>query len=295
MVAIQGFEGCFHQIAARQHFGAHVAVLPCGSFGQLTAAVSSGAATAAVMAIENSIAGSILPNYTLLRRTGLRVAGEVYLHIRQHLLALPGQTLADIREVHSHPMALLQCADFLAGYPHWQLVETADTALSARHIREQQRPGVAAVAGQLAADLFDLELLAPDIHAEPHNYTRFLVLMRPADVAQETGPNKASLYFEAPHTPGSLARVLAAVAAEGVNLSKLQSCPQPGRVWHYYFHADLEFDDPAQLAATLAALAPLTEGLQVLGAYRRGASPHPLASSPAADKASAQIYLPAEQ
>ncbi|OWP64284.1 chorismate mutase [Hymenobacter amundsenii] len=270
MIAIQGFEGSFHQIAARQHFGAGVAVQPCRSFGELTAAVVSGNAAAAVMAIENSIAGSILPNYTLLRRAGLRVVGEVYLHIRQHLLALPGQTMADIREVHSHPMALLQCTDFLGRYPHWRLVETEDTARSAQRLREQPRPGVAAVAGQFAADLFDLALLAPDIHAEPHNYTRFLVLTRPADAPVESRPNKASLYFEAPHASGSLARVLTAVAAQGVNLSKLQSCPQPGRTWHYYFHADLEFDDPARLTDTLTALAPLTEGLQVLGSYRRG-------------------------
>ena len=126
------------------------------------------------------------------------------------------------------------------------------------------------MAGQLAAELFDLELLAPDIHAEPHNYTRFLVLMRPEDAPEEARPNKASLYFEAPHATGSLARILTAVAAQGVNLSKLQSCPQPGRTWHYYFHADLEFDNPAQLSATLAALAPLTDDLQVLGTYRRG-------------------------
>ena len=270
MVAIQGFEGSFHQIAARQHFGAGVAVRPCATFAGVVQAVAGGEASAAVLAIENSIAGSILPNYTLLRRAGLRVVGEVYLHIRQHLLALPGQALADIREVHSHPMALLQCADFLDQASHWKLVETEDTALSAQRIREQRRPGMAAVAGQLAAELFGLEILASDIQAEPHNYTRFLVLTRHADAPLETAPNKASLYFEAPHATGSLARILTAVAAQGVNLSKLQSCPQPGRTWHYYFHADLEFDTPTQLAATLAALGPLTEGLQVLGAYRRG-------------------------
>lgn len=270
MVAIQGFEGSFHQIAARQHFGAGVAVLPCATFTGLVQAVAAGRAQAAVMAIENSIAGSILPNYTLLRKAGLRVVGEVYLHIRQHLLALPGQQLMDIKEVHSHPMALLQCADYLGQYPHWKLVETEDTALSAQRIREQQRPGVAAVAGQLAAELFGLELLAADIHAEPHNYTRFLVVMRPEDAPAEAHPTKASLYFEAPHAAGSLARILTAVAGQGINLSKLQSCPQPGRTWHYFFHADLEFDKPAQLTATLDALAPLTENLQLLGAYRRG-------------------------
>ena len=269
IVAIQGFEGCFHQIAARRHFGPQVAVLPCATFGEVVRSVVSGAAGAAVMAIENSIAGSILPNYTLLRKAGLRVVGEVYLHIRQHLMALPGQQLLDIKEVHSHPMALLQCADYLGQYPHWKLVETEDTALSAQRIREQQRPGVAAVAGQLAAELFDLDIVAGDIHEEQHNYTRFLVLMRAEDAPLQYHPTKASLYFEAPHAIGSLARILTAVAGQGVNLSKLQSCPQPGRTWHYFFHADLEFAAPAQLDETLAALAPLTEGLQLLGAYRR--------------------------
>ncbi|WP_221766222.1 prephenate dehydratase [Hymenobacter metallilatus] len=268
MVAIQGFEGSFHQIAARQHFGAGVAVLPCATFTGLVQAVAQGRASAAVMAIENSIAGSILPNYTLLRKAGLRVVGEVYLHIRQQLLALPGQQLADIREVHSHPMALLQCADYLDHYPHWKLVETEDTALSAQRIREQQRPGVAAVAGSLAAELFQLNILAADIHSEKKNYTRFLVVALPENAGAVVQPTKASLYFEAPHAAGSLARILTAVAAQGVNLSKLQSCPQPGRTWHYFFHADLEFDALAQLQETLAALAPLTENLQLLGAYK---------------------------
>ncbi|SDY38407.1 prephenate dehydratase [Hymenobacter psychrophilus] len=271
MVAIQGFEGCFHQIAARRYFGAAVAVQPCATFGQLVAAVAEGVVAAGVIAIENSLAGSILPNYALLRRAGLRITGEVYLPIRQHLLGLPGQTLAEVREVHSHPMALLQCADFLGRHPHWQLVETQDTALSARHLRERPQPGRAAVAGELAAELFGLDILAPDIQTEPHNYTRFLVLHRAAAAPFEPRPNKASLYFEAPNVPGGLAQVLTAVAAQGVNLSKLQSCPRPGRTWHYYFHADLEFDEPAQLAATLAALVPLTDSLQVLGTYCRGA------------------------
>ncbi|RFP63538.1 chorismate mutase [Hymenobacter lapidiphilus] len=270
MVGIQGFEGCFHQIAARRYFGAAVAVRPCTTFGQLAAAVAEGVVAAGVMAIENSLAGSILPNYALLRRAGLQITGEVYLPIRQHLLGLPGQALAEVREVHSHPMALLQCADFLGRHPHWQLVETQDTALSARHLRERPRPGRAAVAGELAAELFGLDILVPDIHTEPHNYTRFLVLHRAAAAPFEPRPDKASLYFEAPNVSGGLARVLAAVAAQGVTLSKLQSCPRPGRTWHYYFHADLEFDDLAQLAAILAALVPLTDSLQVLGTYCRG-------------------------
>ncbi|UPL49005.1 prephenate dehydratase [Hymenobacter sublimis] len=270
-VAIQGFEGSFHQIAARRYFSSEaVDVVPCATFGEVVNSVVRGQAGAAVMAIENSIAGSILPNYTLLRKSGLRVMGETYLHIRQHLMALPGQQVEDITEVHSHPMALLQCADYLSHHKHWRLLETEDTALSAQRIRESQRTGVAAVAGTLAAELFGLDILEADIHSEKKNYTRFLVVARPENAQEVTRPNKASLYFHTNHTQGSLARVLVRIADLGINLSKLQSCPKPGSTWHYYFHADLEFDQPEQLQAALQAIAPLTEGLEVLGVYHKG-------------------------
>ncbi|GAB2774690.1 prephenate dehydratase [Hymenobacter luteus] len=269
-VAIQGFEGSFHQIAARRYFSPEVEVVPCATFGEVVSTVVQGTADAAVMAIENSIAGSILPNYTLLRKSGLRVMGETYLHIRQHLMALPGQGLEDITEVHSHPMALLQCADYLGRHRHWRLVETEDTALSAQRIREGGRAGVAAVAGTLAAELFGLDILEADIHSEKKNYTRFLVVARPENAAEVAQPNKASLYFHTTHAQGSLARVLVRIAEQGINLSKLQSCPKPGGTWHYYFHADLEFEQPEQLQAALRAIAPLTEGLEVLGVYHKG-------------------------
>ena len=167
-------------------------------------------------------------------------------------------------------MALLQCADFLTDYHHWQLVETEDTALSAQRIREQQRSGVAAVAGKLAAELYDLEILAEDIHAEKKNYTRFLVVARPENTLEVEQPNKASLYFHTSHAQGSLARVLVRIADLGINLSKLQSCPKPGSTWQYYFHADLEFDQPEQLQAALRNIAPVTEKLEVLGVYHKG-------------------------
>ncbi|MBX0291791.1 prephenate dehydratase [Hymenobacter sp. HSC-4F20] len=269
-VAIQGFEGSFHQIAARRYFSPEVEVVPCATFGEVVSSVVRGTAGAAVMAIENSIAGSILPNYTLLRKSGLRVIGETYLHIRQHLMALPGQQVEDITEVHSHPMALLQCADYLSQRKHWRLVETEDTALSAQRIREGLRPGVAAVAGTLASELFGLPILQADIHSEKKNYTRFLVVARPENAREVALPNKASLYFHTTHAQGSLARVLVRIAELGINLSKLQSCPKPGSTWHYYFHADLEFEQPEQLQAALQAIAPLTEGLEVLGVYHKG-------------------------
>ena len=269
-VSIQGFQGSFHEVAARRFFGPQPALLPCATFGAVVAHVVSGTAGAGLMAMENSLAGSILPNYLLLERHAVRVTGEVYLPIHQHLLALPGTTLADVQAVHSHPMALRQCGEFFDRHPHWKLVETDDTGHSAQLLAEQRPAGVAVVAGAQAAEQFGLQILAPAIHDDPHNYTRFLVLQRAAEVQPDPLADKASLYFCAPHAPGSLAAVLARVAAHGLNLSKLQSCPRPGQPWHYGFHADVEFAVPGQLAALLADLEPVTEELRVLGAYRRG-------------------------
>ena len=275
-VSIQGFQGSFHEVAARRYFGAQPALLACATFGAVVAHVVQGTAGAGLMAMENSLAGSILPNYLLLERHAVRVTGEVYLPIHQHLLALPGTSLADVRAVHSHPMALRQCGEFLDRHPHWKLVETDDTGHSAQLLAEQRTPGVAVVAGAQAAEQFGLQILAPAIHDDPHNYTRFLVLERAETAQTDPLADKASLYFCAPHAPGSLAAVLSRVAAHGLNLSKLQSCPRPGRArtpagaWHYGFHADVEFEQLGQLEALLADLAPVTEELRVLGAYRRG-------------------------
>jgi len=269
-VSIQGFQGSFHEVAARQYFGPQPALLPCATFAAVVAHVVGGTAGAGLMAMENSLAGSILPNYLLLERHAVRVTGEVYLPIHQHLMALPGTTLADVQAVHSHPMALRQCGDFLDRHPHWKLVETDDTGRSAQLLAETRPPGVAVVAGTQAAIQFGLHILAPAIHDDPHNYTRFLVLER-VDTAQiDLRADKASLYFCAPHAPGSLAAVLVRVAANGLNLSKLQSCPRPGQPWQYGFHADVEFAEKGQLEMLLKDLEPVTEELRVLGTYRRG-------------------------
>ncbi|MGI4886601.1 MAG: prephenate dehydratase [Janthinobacterium lividum] len=269
-VAIQGFQGSFHQVAARQYFGAAAALNFCATFGEVVAQVADGRADAALMAMENSLAGSILPNYLLLERADLTITGEVYLPIHQHLLALPGTALADVQAVHSHPMALRQCGDFLAQHPRWQLIETEDTGLSAQLLAERRTPGVAVVAGAQAAEAFGLQLLAPAIHDDPHNYTRFLVLERAPEARPVAAPDKASLYFYTSHAPGCLAQALTLVAAHGLNLSKLQSCPRPSQPWHYGFHADVEFDNPALLATLLQELPRVTEELRVLGIYQRG-------------------------
>ena len=178
-IAIQGFEGSFHQIAAQSYYGKQTTVECCASFAELVRKVKQQPdVDAGVMAIENSIAGSILPNYSLLKNSGLHINGEVYLQIKQQLMVLPGQTLEDIREVHSHPMALLQCMDFLEKYPHIKLVETEDTALSAKHVAQKKLKSTAAIAGKLAADLFGLDIIAPNIHTAKNNYTRFLAISR---------------------------------------------------------------------------------------------------------------------
>ncbi|GAA4311750.1 prephenate dehydratase [Compostibacter hankyongensis] len=269
-IAIQGFEGCFHQIAAQHYFGQDAGMLSCATFGELIRKVKSGEAGGGVMAIENSIAGSILPNYNLLQKSGLCVTGEIFLKIRQHLMVLPGQTLDDIREVHSHPMALLQCMTFLEKHAQWRLVETEDTALSARHLRQRRATHTAAIASKLAADLFDLEIVAPNIHTEKKNYTRFLVLRKTEDAVKEDHPDKSSVYFHTANTHGSLARVLSRIADEGVNLSKLQSFPIPGSEWKYYFHADMEFQSLDQFEKVVRAIRPMTESMQILGIYKKG-------------------------
>jgi prephenate dehydratase len=223
------------------------------------------------MAIENSIAGSILPNYNLLQKSTLKIVGEIYLPIKQQLLVNPGVQLEDIREVHSHYMAIQQCLEYLDKY-NWKLVETEDTALSAKHIHQHRSKHIAAIASKLAADLFDLEVIAPNIHTMKSNYTRFLVL-QPEEVAQPvTAADKASVSFITDHSRGSLARVLTRIAEGGINLSKLQSFPIPGSDWKYSFHADMEFETMDQFDDVIKDIKPITEEVKVYGVYKKGKS-----------------------
>jgi prephenate dehydratase len=269
-VAIQGYEGSFHQEAARKFFGKSVEVIPCATFRDVVRVASSKKESdGGVMAIENSIAGSILPNYNLLGKSSLRIVGEVYLQIRQHLLANHGVTLEDIREVHSHPMAIQQCVDFLDGQG-WKLVETEDTALSAKFVRQRKSKHVAAIASKLAAELYDLQLLAPNIHTMKNNHTRFLILEREQTARVVEGADKASVNFHTDHSRGSLARVLTAIADGGINLSKLQSFPIQGSDFKYNFHADLEFDSLEQFEGVAEQVRSLTDSFRILGVYKKG-------------------------
>lgn len=269
-VSIQGYEGSFHQVAAQTFFGKQVEVIPCATFREVVKiAGNKKESDGAVMAIENSIAGSILPNYNLLQSSNLKIVGEVYLQVKQNLLVNPGVKLEDIREVHSHTMALQQCYEFLDKYK-WKLVETEDTALSAKHIHQHKSKHIAAIASKLAAELFNLEMIAPGIQTMKNNYTRFLVLQREDHAAPVEGADKASVNFHTDHSKGSLARVLTKIAEGGVNLSKLQSFPIPGSDFKYSFHADMEFDSAEQFYKVIEAIKPLTEQLKVYGLYKRG-------------------------
>ncbi len=267
-VAIQGYEGSFHQVAARSFFGKQVEILPCATFTEVIKEASSKKNTrGGIMAIENSIAGSILPNYNLLQKSSLHVSGEVYLQIDQHLMVNPGVKISDIKEVHSHPMALLQCTGYLNKHA-WRLVETEDTALSAKHVHQRKSKHIAAVAGGLAAELFGLKIISPNIHDVKNNYTRFLVLQQKE--TEVDGANKASINFHTDHAKGRLAEVLSLIADAGVNLSKLQSFPIAGSQFKYGFHADLEFDHLNQYNDVMKELKIRTEYLRVLGVYKKG-------------------------
>jgi len=269
-VSIQGYEGSFHQVAARQFFGKDVEVIPCANFREVVKIASNKKESdGGVMAIENSIAGSILPNYNLLQKSNLKIAGEVYLQIKQHLLVNPGVKLDDIREVHSHPMAIQQCLEYLDKY-NWKLIETEDTALSAKQIHQHKSKHIAGIASKLAAELFELHIIAPNIHTMRNNYTRFLILQREENSVKVDDANKASVNFHTDHSRGSLAKVLTRIAEGGINLSKLQSFPIPGSDFKYSFHADMEFESLDQFNLVIDQIKQITAELKIYGVYKSG-------------------------
>jgi len=269
-VAIQGYEGSFHHMAANHYFENNAEVICCNTFREVVKVASNKKQSdGGIMAIENSIAGSILPNYNLLQKSKLKIVGEIYLQVGQNLLVNPGVKLEDIKEVHSHPMALLQCLDYLDKHD-WKLVETEDTALSAKHLHQHKSKHIAAIASTLAAKIFELEILAPNIHTLSNNYTRFLILQH-EDLAEIIeNANKASVNFHTDHSRGSLARALTRIADGGINLSKLQSFPIPGSDFKYSFHADMEFDSLSQFYEVIIELKNFTEDLKIYGVYKKG-------------------------
>lgn len=268
-VAIQGYKGCFHEQAARLFYAADSPeIVACDTFEDLFKAMDAGKADAAVMAIENTVSGGLIHNFELLRENGRPIKGEVYIRIRQNLMALPGQSLQDIREVRTHYMAINQTRPFFEKNCPWiKLSESEDTAKSAAQLAASGEKGVGAVASELAAQLYGLEILAPGIETYKQNFTRFLVLDNALEIP-ENQINKASLCFTLPHKPGSLAQILTILSFYDMNLTRIQSLPIPGREWQYFFYADIKFDDLLRYRQALQAVRPLIEDLRILGEYK---------------------------
>ncbi len=268
-VAIQGELGCFHEVAARQFFCYEtIDIVPCSTFDMTLSAVKEGIADLAMMAIENARSGSILYNYTLIRESGLKMLGEHNLRIVQNLMALPGQTINDIKQIRSHPIALSQCMTFLNKYPHITLVETDDTAGSAKLIAEHRLKKIAAIASVKAAEIYGLEIIAAGIETYKKNYTRFIVVG--SEDKGNTNGNKASICFATGHKPGSLASVLVKLADLNINLSKIQSVPRLNGEWEYMFYTDLELPEGMTMERIKEVLKADTNNLEVLGIYNKG-------------------------
>lgn len=272
-IAIQGIAGCYHETAARAWFraaGEEVETVPCRTFDELFARMAEDAGLLGIAAIENTIAGSLLPNHELLRRSGACIVGEQKLRISHVVAALPGQGLDALHEVRSHPIALMQCGDFLAAHPALRVVERDDTAGSAREIADGRLTGTAAICGEDAAKMYGLEVLVRGAETNKHNFTRFLVLAdrsRAGEFAPPQHEGKASLLFTLPHTHGSLSMVLTVLSFYGMNLTKIQSLPIIGREWEYRFYVDVAFGDYARYRQAVDAVRPLTSDFRILGEY----------------------------
>lgn len=270
-VSIQGVPGSFHDIAARFYFqGRNLTLSPALTFAELVRQIESGEVDTGLMAIENTLAGSLMANYKLLNQASLRITGELFLRIKQNLLVLPGQQLTDLKEVHSHPIAIEQCREFFQQYPDIRLVEVEDTALAAKNVQQRRLEGIGAIASATAAGMYELDILAPSIETNKLNFTRFLVLERATDARRVPDADKASLHFATGHEVGSLYKVLAVLAAYGVNLTKIQSAPIIGKPWEYMFFVDFVADGKVGFDQAIDAIRPLTNELKILGTYKQG-------------------------
>ncbi|PGH40542.1 MAG: prephenate dehydratase [Candidatus Nephrothrix sp. EaCA] len=267
-VGIQGIATSFHEVAAQRYFTQAIEIVECLNFHQLCVALDEGKCDYAVMAIENTIAGSILPNYFLLEEFHFSITGEVYLPIHLHLLALPGVKLKDIKTIESHPIAIRQCADYLTRFKDAAVREGADTALTARKVAEQKLTDTAAIANESAAKKFGLEIIDRRIETHKKNFTRFLILEKGESSAE--GANKASMCFEVSNKPGSLADLLAILKAHHLNMSKIQSIPVIGKPSQYSIHIDLEWKARKDYDQALRLMLRKVKNLSVLGEYKKG-------------------------
>ena len=267
-VAIQGIKGSFHHIVALQYFDIPVAVDQCLTFDGAVQSVLTHKTDAVIMAIENSIAGSIIPNYALLDNNNLHIIGEHYLDIQHHLMGLPGQTIEDIQEVYSHPMALLQCKQFFKNYPHIKLVEDKDTAEVAQRIQQKQLKHVGAIASQLASELFELTIISKSIQTIKHNETRFVIAKTTNSEVDEVKIDKASLKFELDHKRGSLASILNVMSDCNLNLTKIQSLPKIETPWKYAFFVDVTFEAYQDYQKAKSIMEIMAQDFKVLGEYK---------------------------
>lgn len=274
-VAVQGFAGCFHEQAAKEFYRGlgvdDISILECETFDDEFKAIDAPedaqfSADALVIAVENTLSGGLIPNFELLRKCGHRIKGEIFLRIEQNLMALPGQKIEDIREVHTHYMAINQTREWFADKPWIRMVESEDTALSARRVKESGLKGVGAVASSLAAELYGLEILGRGIETHKENFTRFLIVDDSLKIAPDA--DKATLCFTLPHKPGSLAQILTILSFYDMNLTRIQSLPIPGKEWQYFFYADIKFDSMERFGQAVSAVRPLMAGLDILGIYK---------------------------
>jgi len=269
-IAIQGIKGSFHHQVANEYFSESLELDECMSFDSLVQSLVGNKTQKAVMALENSIAGSIIPNYALIDRNNLHIIGEYYLDIHMNLMVLPGQKMEDIKEVHSHPIALLQCGEFFKKYPHIKLVESGDTAETAQRIQENQLKNIAAVASPIAAELFGLDILASGIHTIKSNKTRFVILKTQNKVLPKEEINKASIKFELDDTPGSLSTILNVMNNCKLNLTKIQSMPIIESPFQYSFFVDIVFEKYKHYEKAKSILELMTTHFKVLGEYKNG-------------------------
>ena len=277
-IAIQGTLGSYHDIAAHQYFeNEEIELICCATFEDVFKAVRQDSQTIGMLAIENTIAGSLLHNNELLRQSGTQIIGEHKLRISHSFVCLPEENWEDITEVNSHPIALMQCRDFLNQHPNIKVVEGEDTALSAEIIRTKNLHGHAAICSKAAAERYGMKILQEGIETNKHNFTRFLVVADPWQVDElnrhrSHEVNKASIVFTLPHTEGSLSQVLSILSFYRINLTKIQSLPIIGREWEYLFYVDVVFDQVLRYKQSIAAITPLTKELKILGEYEEGKS-----------------------
>ena len=277
-VAIQGTAGSFHDIAAHKYFeGEEIELICCASFEEVFAAVKKDSKVIGMLAIENTIAGSLLYNNELLRQSGAQIVGEHKLRISHSFVCLPEEDWRDITEVNSHPIALMQCREFLSKHPEIKVVEAEDTALSAEIIRKKNLKGHAAICSKKAAERYGMKILQEGIETNKHNFTRFLVVADPWQVDElkrhrQKEIDKASMVFTLPHTEGSLSQVLSILSFYNINLTKIQSLPIIGREWEYQFYVDIVFDNVLRYKQSITAITPLTKELKILGEYEDGKS-----------------------